>query len=39
MEKFIGKAAFQGIAIGKIAEMVKSDGVVRRDHIEDVAFF
>ena len=37
MEKFIGKAAFQGIAIGKIAEMVKSDGVVRRDHIEDVA--
>ena len=37
MEKFIGKAAVQGIAIGKIAEMVKSDGVVRRDHIEDVA--
>ena len=37
MEKFIGKAACQGIAIGKIAEMVKSDGVVRRDHIEDVA--
>jgi phosphotransferase system enzyme I (PtsI) len=36
MEKYTGKAAYQGIAIGKIAEMVKSDGTVRREHIDDV---
>lgn len=37
MENFTGKAAYQGIAIGKIAEMVKADGAIRREHIDDVA--
>ena len=37
MENFTGKAAYQGIAIGKIAEMVKADGAIRREHIEDIA--
>ena len=31
MENFTGKAAYQGIAIGKIAEMVKADGAIRRE--------
>ncbi|HUM84519.1 MAG TPA: phosphoenolpyruvate--protein phosphotransferase [Lachnospiraceae bacterium] len=35
MEQFKGKSAFQGIAIGKIAEMVKDSKVVRREHVED----
>ena len=37
MENFTGKAAYQGIAIGKIAEMVKADGAIRREHIDDIA--
>ena len=36
MEKYSGKAAYQGIAIGKIAEMKKADKVVRREHVDDV---
>ncbi len=36
MEKYSGKAAYQGIAIGKIAEMKKADKVVRREHVNDV---
>ena len=36
MEKYTGKAAYQGIAIGKIAEMKKADKVVRREHVNDV---
>ncbi len=36
MEKYSGKAAYQGIAIGKIAEMNKADKVVRREHVDDV---
>ncbi len=35
MEQYSGKAAFQGIAIGKIAEMVKASKVVRREHVDD----
>ncbi len=37
MEKYVGKAAFKGIAIGRIAEMVKADKTVRREHVEDSA--
>ena len=36
MEKYSGKAAYQGIAIGKIAEMNKADKTVRREHVNDV---
>ncbi len=35
MEVFEGKASFKGIAIGKIAEMKKTETVVRRVHIDD----
>ena len=30
-----GKAAFQGIAIGKIVEFKKESGTVRREHVQD----
>ena len=36
MEVFQGKAAYKGIAIGRIAEMKKEDVVVRREHVADV---
>lgn len=36
MEKYIGKSAFQGVAIGKIYELVKDKERVRRLHIENV---
>jgi len=36
MEKYSGKAAYQGIAIGKVAEMQKADKVVRREHVADI---
>lgn len=35
MLRFDGKAAFQGIAIGVIREMKKSENAVRRYHVED----
>ena len=37
MEKFTGKAAYQGIAIGKIAEMAKADGAIEKVQVADVA--
>ncbi|MBR2653390.1 MAG: phosphoenolpyruvate--protein phosphotransferase, partial [Lachnospiraceae bacterium] len=37
MEKFTGKAAYQGIAIGKIAEMTKADGAIEKVQVADVA--
>lgn len=36
MEVYVGKAAFQGIAIGRIVELKKADNLVRREHIEDI---
>lgn len=35
MKEYQGKAAFGGIAIGKIVEMGKKEAVVRREHIAD----
>lgn len=37
MEQYQGKAAVQGIAIGKIAEWKKQEKQVRREHVEDTA--
>lgn len=36
MANYQGKAAFQGIAIGKIVELKQKDKQVRRERIEDV---
>lgn len=36
MEKYCGKSAFQGVAIGKVLELVKDQDRVRRIHIEDI---
>ena len=36
MEVYSGKASFKGVAIGKIAEMQKTEAVVRRVHVDDV---
>ena len=37
MEKYIGKSVYKGTAIGPINVLKKSDGIVKRQHIEDVA--
>ncbi len=37
MVNYQGKAAFQGIAIGKIVELKQKNKQVRREHIEDIA--
>lgn len=37
MEEYKGKTAFRGIAIGRIQEMEKASGSVRREHIGDPA--
>ena len=36
MEVFKGKAAYKGVAIGKIFEMTDAEPVVRRTHVDDV---
>lgn len=36
MEKYSGKSAFQGVAIGKVFELVKGGEQVQKIHIEDV---
>ncbi len=35
MEKYSGKVAFEGVAIGKIVEIIKHDSTVKRERIED----
>lgn len=35
MGAFTGKAAFQGIAIGRIVEFKKADHVVRRERVDN----
>ena len=37
MEKYIGKSVYKGTAIGPINVLKKSDGIVKRQHVEDVA--
>ena len=37
MEKYIGKSVYKGTAIGPINVLKKRDGLVKRQHIEDVA--
>ena len=37
MEKYIGKSVYNGTAIGPINVLKKSDGIVKRQHVEDVA--
>ena len=37
MEKYIGKSVYKGTAIGPINVLKKSDGIVKRQHIEDVS--
>ncbi len=37
MEKYIGKSVYKGTAIGPINVFKKRDGIVKRQHIEDVA--
>ncbi|MBQ6376499.1 MAG: phosphoenolpyruvate--protein phosphotransferase [Lachnospiraceae bacterium] len=36
MEVFKGKAAYKGVAIGKIFEMKKADTEIKRTHVDDV---
>ena len=35
MEKYIGKSVYKGTAIGPINVLKKSDGIVKRQHVED----
>ena len=37
MEKYIGKSVYKGTAIGPINVLKKRDGIVKRQHVEDVA--
>ena len=37
MEKYIGKSVYKGTAISPINVLKKSDGIVKRQHVEDVA--
>ena len=34
MEKYIGKSVYKGTAIGPINVLKKSDGIVKRQHVE-----
>ena len=37
MEKYIGKSVYKGTAIGPINVLKTRDGIVKRQHVEDVA--
>ena len=37
MEKYIGKSVYKGTAMGAFNVLMKSDGIVLRLHVEDVA--
>jgi phosphotransferase system enzyme I (PtsI) len=38
MKTYSGKSVFQGVAIGKIVELKKTDDLVRRKHITDIEY-